>query len=109
LPALTPGEFHERIALFRSLLGSTQPLTKEQAAEAIRLWNTAAYYPALANAAPGAEYIEQVRQKFAERVAPALEMDVGKGFALHSDELDLTFGGNLPEGSRYRIEDLEEP
>jgi hypothetical protein len=108
VPAVSVPEFRRRVELHRSLLEGEQRLSKDQAAEIIRLSNTAGYYAELGEDPAVADFVEQVRRRFADRIAPVLEMDVTRGFALRSEELDLTFGGTLPEGSRYRISHFED-
>jgi hypothetical protein len=104
VPAVTADEFHQRVERSRSLLQGGERLSKDDAAEIIRLSNTASYYSAL----EAAGFVEQVRELYSDRIAPALPMEAGRGFALRSDELDLTYGGTLPEGSRYRIDAFDQ-
>jgi hypothetical protein len=109
VPALSLDDLRDRLSRHAPLLDGDEPLSRDQAAEIIRLWNTASYYPALAREPAIADFLERVLQRFDERIGPALDMEVTSGFALRSDELDLTFGGNLPAGSRFRVSDLEAP
>lgn len=101
MAALSLVELRERIAALTARLDDPAPLAADEAAEAIRLWNTAAHYGV------AEDYVERLRRDFSARIAPALDLEVTRGFALRSPSHDLTFGGTLPEGSRYRVEELE--
>src|SRR4051794_11988572 len=47
--AISLDDFHDRLARHAPLLDGDEPLSRDQAAEIIRLWNTASYYPVLAD------------------------------------------------------------
>jgi len=105
--ALSLPDFAQRLQAVEVRLDDPAPLTREEAVEAIRLWNTASYYPQLADDPAVARFITRLQSDFKRRIAPSVDLDVTRGFALRSEESGVTWGGTFPEDSRYQLNRLD--
>ncbi len=104
--ALSRDEWDRRVHAGLARLDDPSALAGEEAVEMIRLANTASFYPSL-RVGDAVALADRLEGDCRDRITSVLTLEPTRGFALRSAEFGVTWGGVLPEDSRYEIEGAE--
>ncbi len=103
MPTLTEPEFRRRIADYVERIHRNDDLTLDDHLEIARLWNTLGNDERLRRDPVSTRFFELVRDDVTPRMIDALQMETGRGYALHSTTHDMVLGGVLDERHRYLL------
>jgi hypothetical protein len=103
--ALTKQQFLAALRESADFLDSARPVSTDEYLNVARLWNTLMFYQDLQRTPEGTRFDEVFRRRALPDMAQALNMEVSRGFAYYSKELDFVVGGPPDERFRFDIPD----